>query len=293
VSVLLWIHLSIGNTASNDTAFYVEYTVFRGDKESIVHAHIDADKPKKDDPLVIAEAHIDTETTMHTNFTRIPECYLENGSGISSRDYSYPTRSFYPDCSPPDMVDITIHFDSACDTSTYILTCDERRALVVDVNTTMVNETKTVKIKDGAFCTMTIENNFFKDITFNMTNKNESANPLSNINFLANQTKESWCVKCTVSQGDNGSIKYDTVVILQDTSNAERISSSFQMIPGCFPNTTTMYNDNDPTYKSSQSMINEGYLNCNEDDFREKKITIELFSNTNAERLVSYEVQDA
>jgi hypothetical protein len=228
--------ISVRNTTSNDTELYVDYTVFHGDEESII-----------EDPIVIVEAYINTDTIMQVDFTRIPECYRN----ISPNDYLYPTRSFYPNCLEPEMVDITIRFDYFCNNSTYTLNCDGIKALVVDVDLSTVGKPKTVKIKDGSFCTLMIKNKFI--------NAHES-------NITYNHTGY---IVYTVFQGNNKSIGNDTVVILQDKRNAETISSSFQMIPSCFPN-SNVYNENEPSYKASQFMINEGYSNCDDDTFYER-----------------------
>jgi len=263
----------IRNTTSNDTELHVGYTVFHGYKDSVFN----------EDPIVIdqaTQAYIDEDaTTQAYFFARIPKCYLN----INSLDYSYPTRSFYQDCLEPNMVDVTIHFDSDCDPLTYILTCDGRRALVVDVSPYMMQKSRTVKIKDGAFCSTTTENRYIYEANSNtiysMANKNESAKPFENVKprssltiengGFENSLKNSICIEYTVYQGNNTSIEIDPVVIPQDKSNAETISSSFQMIPSCFPN-STIYNENDPSFKTSQFMINEGYLNCDDITFKER-----------------------
>jgi hypothetical protein len=232
--------ITIANITVDDKKLYIDYTVFHGDisKESI-----------NEDPIVIVQAYVDVNktinadtTTIQTDFTRIPDCYL----GISPIEYLYPTRSFYPNCVEPEMVNITLRFDSVSNTSTYILNCDERTALLVDVNTTMENKTKTVQIKDGAFCTMTIENKYINE-------------PNSNITY--NYTGY------TVFQGNNTSIEIDSILILRDTSNAKTISTSFQMIPSCFPN-SNIYKENYPSFKANQFIISEGYLNCDDITFQ-------------------------
>jgi hypothetical protein len=156
----------------------------------------------------------------------------------------------FPDCIDPNMWAITVSLDGIFDSSTYgdslqsltdlesnriyqeqnpewrdlvikptlLLDCDGRNQLTVQVNDTMSGHNQTVKVDDGANCTIRITNT------------------------TANQPRLSiWYVNYTIYHGDSTNDE-EPIVILREQSAAKNVAN-FKRYPNCYLNKLSKYID--------------------------------------------------
>jgi len=144
----------------------------------------------------------------------------------------------FPNCIDPKMVPITLKLDNIYNYMTGIessepkkprltLHCDGKDVLSAIVGTSAANQTQTVKVKDGAECTLTVGNRTRKD------------EPIFYVDY-------------SVFDGDE---KMTTNIL--EGSSFEQESTGFQKIPSCFSeklknhvNIKSMYNGIDPSNKA-------------------------------------------
>jgi len=182
----------------------------------------------------------------------------------------------YPHCKDPSMKPVTIllndiypkehsinkntlneRFMSKSNREPYppvmILDCDGYNVLKTDISSSMINKTQTVKVTDGALCTVIVKN-------------------------MSNTGTDGIYVNYSVFHGDEDSIWSDPIIIVKGDSFVNKISF-FHRIENCFferlhgrIDKSTIYTGKDSSNKAVSWLMEDssGFTNCEDDNFIER-----------------------
>jgi Leucine-rich repeat (LRR) protein len=150
----------------------------------------------------------------------------------------------------------------------FSLECDSKNVLTLYVNKTMMNHAETVKVIDGATCTLVVQNT-------------TSRNPDPEIDDAI------WYINYTLYHGDSSYIDLDNknVEILTHRSSEVEVSN-FKRIPDCFfgelndhVDIENIYNTSDASNTAIDWLINDntGNSQCGEENFIERFALIKVF----------------
>jgi len=197
---------------------------------------------------------------------------LKCGTGTMKKAFDTDVANAYgyPECKDDAMVPITIYLNSVFreedalgQDNTFadadprdplmILDCEGSNVLILTINAVMVNKAETVKVADGASCSMMVKN-------------------------VTSLNTPTWFVDYTIYHGDEKSIETDPIVIVT-ASSIEQEVTKFRRIPDCFQrklsdhvNHTTIYTGTGPSTQAVQWLLEDslGYSNCALPNFVER-----------------------
>jgi hypothetical protein len=206
----------------------------------------------------------------------------------------------FPNCEDPDMVPIAIHFNDivssrdpklrtdlsyACELNLaskgevewravqpanpiLVLNCDGTYILSVDLDESMKNNTETVWVRDGADCTMRVENT---------TSISPSGVDLGELSFYCEEPI--WLVDYTIFHEEESGSEMDRVEILTQHS-IENEFALFKRIPKCYfeelgdyVDTASAYTASNPASEAIEFLLEDGVasgVTCGDQAFNER-----------------------
>ena len=147
---------------------------------------------------------------------------------------------------PTDIEKLTQeHFQKEPENPLLSLDCDEKNVMAIHVDKSMENATETVRVEDGANCTLTIRNS-----TGDTDSWPCDKTPIYHINY-------------TIFHGDEASMNQNPVIVVSgQTSELDTIS--FRIMPNCYieklqgyVDTTAMYTGSTPTKEAIDWLMDD------------------------------------